>query len=78
MKQLEIKNRLEYLRQELRGERISTGELIELESLKDHIEDGDVDLLEAAGVPEFEGNTIVNKEPSCEYCNSPFCNAHCD
>jgi hypothetical protein len=44
--------RLEYLRQELRAERISYGELAELQSLKDHIAPGDVELLEAAGVPE--------------------------
>lgn len=48
-----IKTRLEYLRGELRAERISTGELIELQSLAQHIEPGDVELLEAAGVPEF-------------------------
>lgn len=45
--------RLEYLRGELRAERISYGELAELQSLADHIEPGDVELLEAAGVPEF-------------------------
>lgn len=49
-----IKARLEYLRRELRGERISYGELAELADLKDHIEPGDVELLEAAGVPEEE------------------------
>lgn len=49
----EIKQKLEYLRGELRAERISTGELLELADLKDHIEPGDVELLEAAGVPEF-------------------------
>ncbi len=48
-----IKKRLEYLRGELRAERISYGELAELQSLADHIEPGDVELLEAAGVPEF-------------------------
>jgi len=48
-----IKKRLEYLRQELRAERISYGELAELQSLAEHIEKGDVELLEAAGVPEF-------------------------
>ena len=48
----EIKVRLEYLRTELRAECISTGELIELQSLADYIEDNDVELLEAAGVPE--------------------------
>jgi len=48
----QIKSRLEYLRQELRHERISYGELAELQSLAEYIEEGDVELLEAAGVPE--------------------------
>jgi len=48
-----IKKRLEYLRAELRNERISYGELAELQSYVEHIEKGDVELLEAAGVPEF-------------------------
>ena len=52
----EVKDRLEYLRGELRGERISYGELAELESLREHIEPGDVELLEAAGVPEHGGD----------------------
>ncbi len=46
------KVRLEYLRGELRAERIGTEELIELQSLVEHIDPGDVELLEAAGVPE--------------------------
>ena len=45
--------RLEYLRGELRAERISYGELVELQSLAEQIKPGDVELLEAAGVPEF-------------------------
>ena len=45
--------RLEYLRGELRAQRISYGELHELQSLAKHIKPGDVELLEAAGVPEF-------------------------
>jgi hypothetical protein len=49
-----IKKRLEYLREELREERISLDELHELQSLKDHIEAGDVELLEASGVQENE------------------------
>jgi len=49
-----IENRLEYLRTELRAERISYGELAELQSLAEHIKPDDVELLEAAGVPEFE------------------------
>lgn len=48
------KKRLEYLRKELRAERISYGELVELQSLKEYIDSGDVELLQAAGVPEFE------------------------
>lgn len=47
-----IKQRLEELRQELRQERISYGELLELQSLAKYIDSGDVELLEAAGVPE--------------------------
>jgi hypothetical protein len=46
------KERLEYLRGELRAEKLSYGELAELESLAKFIEPGDVELLEAAGVPE--------------------------
>jgi len=52
MTKQKIKQRLEYLRGELRAERISTGELVELQSLAKHIDPGDVELLEAAGVPE--------------------------
>lgn len=48
----EIKRRLEYLRQELRAERISYGELSELQSLAAYIESSDIELLEAAGIPE--------------------------
>lgn len=48
-----IKQRLEYLRNQLRAENISYEELHELQSLAAHIEPGDVELLEAAGVPEF-------------------------
>ena len=47
-----IKNKLECLRFELRAERISYGELLELASLREYILDGDVELLQAAGVPE--------------------------
>lgn len=52
MKQKTIKERLEYLRQELRAERISYDELAELQSLAKYIDPSDVELLEAAGVPE--------------------------
>lgn len=48
----EIKQRLEELRTELINECISYGELAELASLAEYIEPSDVQLLEAAGVPE--------------------------
>lgn len=47
-----IKKRLEYLRGELRAERISYDELHELQDLATYIDPGDVELLEPAGVPE--------------------------
>lgn len=47
------KARLEYLRSQIDTERISTYELVELESLVEYIDSGDVQLLEWAGVPEF-------------------------
>jgi hypothetical protein len=50
--------RLEYLRGELRAERISTGELVELQSLAAFIAPGDVELLEAAGVPESRSDDL--------------------
>jgi hypothetical protein len=43
----EIKERLEYIRGELRAERVSLGELIELEELKKYIDKEDVELLGA-------------------------------
>jgi hypothetical protein len=46
--------RLEYLRGELRAQRISWGELAELQSLAPYIEPGDVELAEPAGIPESE------------------------
>jgi hypothetical protein len=49
----DVKTRLEYLRGEIRAERISYGEIAELQGLAEHIEPGDVELLEWAGMPEF-------------------------
>ena len=48
----EIENRLEYLRREIKAERISYGEIAELQSLVEHIEPVDVELLQWAGVKE--------------------------
>ena len=47
------KKRLEYLREQIRNENISYGEIAELQGLSSHIDPGDVELLEWAGVPEF-------------------------
>ena len=47
-----MKERLEYLRREIRAERISYAEIAELQSLSQYIAPGDVELLEWAGVPE--------------------------
>ncbi len=50
----QIKKRLEELRAILRSESMSYGELAELQDLAPYVADGDVELLEAAGVPEEE------------------------
>lgn len=50
----QIQQRLNYLRQEIEAERISYGEIAELQSLVDYIPQDDTLLLQWAGVPEFE------------------------
>jgi hypothetical protein len=47
-----VKERLDYLRKEIKAERISYGEIAELQSLVKHIDPSDVLLLEWAGVKE--------------------------
>lgn len=51
-----MKKRLEEIREEIRSERVSIGELIELKSLIEFIDKDDVELLEWAGVPEFKND----------------------
>jgi len=46
-----IKHRLDYFRSIIIAERISQGEIIELQGLAEYIEPGDVLLLQWAGVP---------------------------
>jgi len=46
--------RLEELRTEIRAGNISYGEVAELQSLADHIQPGDVELAQWAGIPEDE------------------------
>ncbi len=47
-----IQKRLKYLKKQIENEQISMSEIMELQSLADHI-DGDVVLLEWSGKPEF-------------------------
>ena len=57
------KERLEEIRTELDEQTVSYGELAELQELVEYIEEDDVQLLEAAGVPEFiEEETIFVDE----------------
>ena len=49
---MDVNERLEYLRGEIKAERISWGELAELQSLAGYIDPGDVEVREWAGVPE--------------------------
>lgn len=49
---VDIKRRLAYLRGEIEAERISYGEIAELQALAKYIEPGDVLLLQWAGVAE--------------------------
>jgi hypothetical protein len=51
---MNTQNRLDELRDRLRAQDISWGELHELQSLADEIDPGDLELLEAAGVTEVE------------------------
>lgn len=53
MKVQQAKKRLEELREVLRSESMSYGEILELQSLKRYISKDDVELLEPAGVGEF-------------------------
>ena len=83
-----VKERLEYLRGELREERISYGELAELQGLAEHIENDDVELLEAAGIPEdFAGRICTtcgkrlpikdNVQSGYFCCDEYYCSQEC-
>lgn len=47
-------NRLEEIRQSIKNENISYGEIAELQELKDQIDPSDIELLQWAGVKEVE------------------------
>lgn len=74
---MHILQRLEYLRGELRAERISYGEIAELQDLAQHIGKDDVELLEPAGVPESPSHIDVHPEfivgdVFCDRCDNSF------
>lgn len=48
----DVNKRLEYLRGEIKAERIGYSEIVELQSLAEYIKPDDVELLQWAGVPE--------------------------
>lgn len=52
LKYNEAKNRLEYLRGEIRAERISTSEILELVALQEYISPDDVELRQWAEIEE--------------------------
>ena len=56
------KERLEEIREELDNESVSYGELVELQDLTEFIEEDDVQLLEAAGIPEFKEVPTMSEE----------------
>lgn len=64
-RQSEPAARLEHLRGRLHAQNISYGELAELQSLADHIQPGDVELAEAAGIDEHEFTELQNDQRQC-------------
>ena len=51
---IKVKKRLEAIRKSIQNENVSYGELAELQSLSQYIDPSDVELREAAGMPEFD------------------------
>jgi len=49
-----IEKQLRYLKRQIQNENISYGEIAELQNLSKYIDKSDVELLEWAGIKEFE------------------------
>ena len=66
IKEKDAKKRLEQIRKSLRREDLSYGEIAELEALSDFIEADDIELRQAAGLPEVEydmdGNILEHEK----------------
>lgn len=56
-------HRLEQIRAAIRADNVSCGELADLQGLVDHIAPDDIELLEAAGVPESDPVTLSVTAP---------------
>lgn len=56
-------HRLEQIRAAIRADNVSYGELADLQGLVDHIAPDDIELLEAAGVPESDPVTLSVTAP---------------
>lgn len=78
MTEKQITARLEYLRTQIDNECISYGEIAELESLAEHIEHHDIQLLQWTGEPEF-GDTLLCTHDNCNEIqieDGEFCQKH--
>lgn len=73
-----INKRLEQIRKSARAGNISYGELAELQSLAKYVELEDVELLELAGVPEFEEETCKDCGGELQDCGNDKVCMNCD
>ena len=51
---IKVKQRLEAIRKSIQNENVSYGELVELQSLSQYIDSNDIELRQAADIPEFD------------------------
>jgi len=56
---IKIKRRLEQIRKSIQNENVSYGELAELQSLSQYIDPNDIELKQAAGIPEFDEDEMA-------------------
>lgn len=70
IKEKDAKKRLEQIRKSLRREDLSYGEIAELEALSDFIEADDIELRQAAGLPEAEYDMEGNILEKLDYASS--------
>lgn len=81
MTRTEAAARLEEIREEIQAERISYGELSELQDLTPYIDDSDVELLEWAGVAEYddiEWEPVAGIHRGPHYVEGQYRGMHCE